>query len=225
MGTSSGDGTSRTTKHHMKLPTYKISFDGDPKKYNAFKDLYEVAVEKREDLSDVERFTYLQSFLEGEALRAVEGLEITDENYAQAKEILENRYGNKQLIVNSHMEEMVTIPEVADERDTNGLREMYDKMEVHLRSLRTLDVDPESHGVLLKRKLPSEINLILSRKFDSNVELWKIDDMMNELRKEVEARERSGAGNSHGKSGEKKKVKIPSSVGSLLAVGKLACPY
>ena len=205
---------------NMKLPKYEISFDGDPKNYRSFRDLFSVAVEKREGLSDVERFMYLQSFLKGDAEKAIGGLEVTGENFQEAMAILEGRFGNKQLIVNSHMEVLVQIEAVEDEKDTKGLREMYDQVEVQLRSLRTLGVDPETHGILLiplmKRKLPDEINLLLCRKFDSNESLWKIEDLMKELKVEIEARERSYSDRSNIKE-KKKPPRFPPTAGGLVA--------
>ena len=43
---------------------------------------------------------------------------------------------------------------------------------------------------ILISKLPGALNLNLSRTFDSNSDVWKFDDIMTELRKELEARER-----------------------------------
>ena len=89
-----------------------------------------MAIRNRADLSNVERFTYLQSLLKGESVTSNKGLVITDE-----------KFGNKQLIVNSHMEALVGVPGVYDSDDTKGLRELYDKIEIQLRSLQTLVVD------------------------------------------------------------------------------------
>ena len=43
---------------------------------------------------------------------------------------------------------------------------------------------------LLLSKFPSRLNLHLSRKFESNADVWKVEDVMKEVRKELEARER-----------------------------------
>ena len=235
-GSTSSTASISTTSaqfRHMKLPKYEIKFDGDPKKYRTFKDSFEVAVDRNTALSSVEKFTYLQSFLEGDASIAIQGLDITAENYDEAKEILEERFGNKQVIVNSHMEELVKIPGVAKSEDVKDLRLVYDKIEIHLRSLRTLEVDPETHGMLLipllKRKLPSDINLILSRKFDSNDELWKIADLMKELKREVEARERSQADSGKDpKVSAKRPPTFPPTTEGLIAhqnQAKFSCPF
>ena len=191
---------------------------------------FAVAIKMKEKLSDVEKFTYLLSFVTGDAKRALEGLAVTNENFYEAVQILENRFGNHQVIVNSHMEELIKIKAVANKDDTKGLRELYDKVEMHLRSLRTLKVDPDNYGALLvpvmKAKLPGEINLLLSRKFDSNVDLWLIADMMKELRIEVEARERCATN-----TGRLREQKLPLTIEGLLVHGKrvgksrLSCPY
>ena len=213
-------------KHNVRLPKLEIEkFCGDPKKYRTFRDSFEAAITKNESLSDVERLTYLRSLLGGEAKRNLEGLAVTNENFKEAVQLLESRYGNKQVIVNSHMEELIKINPVKGKDDTKGLRELYDKVETNLRGLQAFDVDPDSYGCLLipvmKKKLPGEINLLLSRKFDSNYEVWKIGDVMKELRAELEARERC----------EIKTVKFSeerqpfTTEGLLTNKRRLSCPY
>jgi len=184
----------------IKLPKIEIKkFFGDPKGFQSFKDRFEVSVNKVASLSDVEKFTYLQGYLGGEALRSITGLSLTGNNYAEALEILQQRYGNKQVIVNSHMDELVNIAAVTNMNATKKLRELYDKVETNLRSLQALGVDPKSYGCLLvpilKTKLPAEIVLIISRKFDAkNDDVWEIGTIMKELKTELLARERCDVG-------------------------------
>ncbi len=225
--TSTGD-----KRRTMKLPKYEVDdFFGDPKKWRSFKDSFEVAVMKNADLEEVEKFHYLRKYLKGEARLAIEGFEVTQENFRQAYELLERRFGNKQVIVNCHMEELSTIAAVTNKDDTAGLRAFYDKVEMNLRSLRSLGVDPDNYGSLLvpmlKKKLPGEVVLLLSRKFDSSVNLWKIDDMMAELQSEVEARERCFSDKERKElERESKKKKQPLTTEVLVAQSnKPECPY
>ena len=68
----------------MKLPKLEIKrFGGDPKEYKSFKDSFEIAVNRRSDIAEVEKFTYLKFFLTGEVSRAVKGLAVTTENYEE----------------------------------------------------------------------------------------------------------------------------------------------
>ena len=88
----------------------------------------------------MEKFTYLKSFLTGEASRAVKGLAVTTENYEEALQVLDERYGNFQIIVNSHSEELAELPVVHNNDDTPKLRGLYDKIETNLRTLRAIGI-------------------------------------------------------------------------------------
>ena len=80
---------------NMKLPKWEIkSYIGDPKEYKSFKDSSETAVNQRSDIAEVNRFTYLKSFLAGDPYRAVKGLAVTTESYDEAPQVLDERYGN-----------------------------------------------------------------------------------------------------------------------------------
>ena len=57
--------------------------------------------------------------MSGNAKRA-KGLAVTNENFMEAMQISDGRFGNKQVIVNSHMEELVSISGVTDNNDTNN---------------------------------------------------------------------------------------------------------
>ena len=162
---------------------------------------------------------------------AVEGFAVTKDNFKEAVKLLERRFGNTQVIVNSHMEELSSIAAVNSKDDTVGLRTFHDKVEMNLRSLHSLGVDPDNYGSLLvpmlKKKIPNEVVLLLSRQFDSNVTLWKINDMMKELLKEIEARERCFSDKDtkhHEKSN--RRTNNPTTTESLVAnSNKLECPY
>ena len=89
---------------------------------------------------------------------------------------------------------LLKLPQVSDINNTKGIRKLYDEIETNLRSLKSLGVKPDSFGCLLVpillSKLPSLLNLHLSRKFDTNTDVWDVDLIMEELKKELEARER-----------------------------------
>ena len=65
---------------------------------------------------------------------------------------------------------------------------------MNLRSLEAIGVEPESYGCQLvpmtNDKIPDELNIHISRKFDASVDVWKINDLMKELKLEIEATER-----------------------------------
>ena len=50
--------------------------------------------------------------LDDDVKDCVKGLGLSAENYVHAKEILEERFGNKQLSVNVHMKALIKLPSV-----------------------------------------------------------------------------------------------------------------
>ena len=135
---------------------------------------------------------YLKSLVEGPAASAIKGLPLTSANYKIARDILEQRYGNKQLIISAHMDNLLKLPVISSVTDIKGIRQLYDKTEIHVRGLQALGVEAEQYGSLLVpvlcNKVPQELRLIISRKFDT--EDWNLDELLKVSKTDVEARKR-----------------------------------
>ena len=58
----------------------------------------------------------------------------TNENYERAVKQLEERFGDRQVMVSGHMNKFKEIKSVQDITDINGLRELFDKLETNVRS-------------------------------------------------------------------------------------------
>ena len=186
-------GTSHGT---VKLPKLTIQpFKGDLTTWITFWDSYMVAIHENSSLSDIDKFNYLRSLLQGPALDAVSGLTLTASNYKEAVTMLEKRFGNKQQIVSKHMDVLLNVEPVTSSYNLRGLRQLYDTVESHVRGLQSLGVSSDSYGSLLSSfllsKLPPELRLILSRELGSND--WKLDHVMQFLETEVQARERASS--------------------------------
>ena len=82
------------------------------------------------EITDVQKFTYLKKYSTGDAEQAIAGLVLATYNYQEAMEILIDRYGNKQVVVNSHMEALIALLVVRLETDSKGMRVLYDKIEI-----------------------------------------------------------------------------------------------
>ena len=124
----------------VKLPKLEISkFNGDPTKWQSFFDSFQAAVGKSTNLTGVEKFNYLRCFL-GAALHAIAGFSLTNDNYKEALELLQNRYGNTQQIIAAHMNALVKMSS-ANYEDLSGLRKFFDDVTSHVRSLVNLGVE------------------------------------------------------------------------------------
>ena len=80
---------------------------------------------------------------------------------------MEKRFGNK--TINQHMEQLLSVEGLFLQHDMKGLTPVYDVIKSTVRSLRSLGVSAEFHGllhvlsVLLMTKLPSNLRLTTSR--------------------------------------------------------------
>ena len=176
-----------------KLPKITLKkFHGDPILFTPFWDSFVSAVDMNHALSDVDKFNYLRSLLEGSAAGAIRGLPLTGGNYEAAKNVIRKRFGQPQVIINAHMEGLVKIASVTSDNDLKRLRQLYDKVEAHIRALQALGVECQSYGKLLipllMEKLPGELRLIISRAIDTPE--WDLDVLLKAFDSEIEARER-----------------------------------
>ncbi|GFT16233.1 DUF5641 domain-containing protein [Trichonephila clavipes] len=59
------------------------------------------------------------------ALATVEGFAITAENYAKAVEILKDRFGRKDAIINSHMQKLLSVTPLKRSDDTKSIAPIF----------------------------------------------------------------------------------------------------
>ena len=187
--------TKETVSTHTRLPKLILKrFSGEPRDWISFWDQYKNAVHENTTLSDVDKFSYLKSLLEGNAATTIQSLALTAANYNSAVQLLNQRFGNKQVIISSHMDALLKLTAVSS-HDVKGLRKTYDKIEAHVRGLQALDVPTSTYGSLLvpvlMSKIPEEIRLLLGREVKDGE--WNLDKILTLLREEVENRERCGS--------------------------------
>lgn len=94
---SSNSNTSRLPKLDLAM------FDGNILKWTSFWDRFNASVHSKA-IPDVEKLSYLLCALEGSARQAVDGLETTSANYAVDRDILEDRFGKRDRIIDAHNE-------------------------------------------------------------------------------------------------------------------------
>ena len=176
---SSSQNASRLPK--LTLPR----FGGDPLQWQTFWDSFESAVHLNDVITNVQKLNYLRAHLEGEAARAVAGFSLTSVNYHQSLEVLRNRFGDQQKIINAHMHALMNLPSASS--NITSLKTLYDVIENHVRGLAALGQSTESYGALLVPmilgKLPVDVRKNLAREHD-NLE-WTLDQLRDSIVKEI----------------------------------------
>ena len=137
--------------------------------------LIESAINSDEELTDVMKFHYLFSLLDGPTKDVVAGLTRTNRNYIEAIDLLHERFGTKQQIISMHVDSLYRLPAVKAASDVAGLCALFDKTEVIIPSLGTIGIDTKPYGIFLIHtlmgKLPEEFRIIITRDLDSDNEI------------------------------------------------------
>ncbi|KAH6930913.1 hypothetical protein HPB50_020820 [Hyalomma asiaticum] len=125
---------------------------------------FDAAIHKNHELSDIDRFNYLKSLLSGEAKEAIAGLQAMAECYADAIEILEQRFGNPAALIRAHRPQgVIDLKPVTSAMNVRELRRLFNNLQVHMRGLKALGVGEDSYSTMLYhvllRALPQEMEV------------------------------------------------------------------
>ena len=130
------------------------------------------------------------SKLTGEAKNSVSGIFLSNENYKVAVELLKERFGDKQAVVISHYTEMINLKHAKN--NPKGLRNLYNQIEKHLRSLKALDQDTDQDLFIsmITSKLPKDVLVQLEvQKGARNP--WTVKELRERFNDYIAARERA----------------------------------
>ena len=115
---------------------------------------------------------------------------LTSANYEATIEILRDRFGKPQQIISAHMDELLKIQSCISDK-LSALRYIYDKISLNVRGLTALGISTEQYGSLLipviMSKMTNDIRLEVARK--AGKDAWKIDELLETFKFELEARE------------------------------------
>jgi hypothetical protein len=176
----------------IRLPKLTLpTFDGKVLEWTSWWEQFNADIHLNEELPDISKFSYLRSLVGGEAAQAIAGLALTSENYPHAVELLQDRFGRKELIITSHIQSLLSL----DASKSSTLRHLLDTLQGHVRSLKALGIDGGSYGVILTpiilSRLPDGVRMAWARvsaRKESN-----LDFLLKFVQEEIESRERSDA--------------------------------
>ena len=189
---SSSSSSSRESKDRIeaKLPKLELpKFSGDVTQWQSFSDRFNAIIDNRQDISDINKFSYLMSLLRDEAKACVQGLQLTADNYGTAKELLQKRFGRRETVVFGHIQKLLSMSNSGKQ----DLWKLYDELTIHVRSLENLGVSGTQYGVILTplilQQLPSNYRLEWSREAEGRES--DLNYLMTFLFDEIRRRERS----------------------------------
>lgn len=182
-----------------KLPKIEIKkFDGQLLSYLSFWGQFK-KIHEDKNLDDVDKFHYLaQSMLPGtRAFELIDSYPLTSENYPKAISAFEERFGNKEILTEIYVRELLKliIQNVRSQgKDKLPLVSLYDKIESHLRALESLGVNQDSNTAWLYPMVESCLSAELIRVWQRSVLFStkgpRLSNLLEFLRKEVEGEQR-----------------------------------
>lgn len=182
---------------NTKLPNIEIPvFDG--KNLNEFKpfiEIFNAVIDKNVALSDVEKLFYLRSYLRGEALTLVNTLPIVNSSYAEALNILQNRYNNEAMLINSHINSLLEIQSI-QKGTPRELREFISKVKQQCSSLKNLNQPIDQWDMILICIFSKKLDTYTNRAFqmDRNTsKLPTLHEFLNFLENRATALETAGS--------------------------------
>ena len=117
-----------------------------------------------------------------------------------AIDILKEGFNNPQILISSYMEALTTLPKVHSMKHVAEFRDLYNKIENSVTSLKDCDVPTDTCGNLLIgvifERIPQELKVIISRSFKNNV--WNLENLLDVFKQELMVRETCFAVSSSG---------------------------
>eukprot|EP00117_Sycon_ciliatum_P039449 scpid9122/ scgid5519/ len=177
-----------THPHHVRLPKLELpNFRGDVLKFSEFWDVFQSTVHENPSLSHAEKLAYLKTCLSGTARNVLDGIVLDNDHYPIAVELLKERFGRQQMVLNAHYSALVDLPPAYD--TATSLRQLYDTVEKHIRALSAIgeDCDQGIFVSLITSKLPSPAMFQLE--LAKGEETWSADRLRKHLHDYIMAKE------------------------------------
>lgn len=128
---------SHSNHNSIKLPILELpKFNGSIDKWAQFRDLFVTIVHNDTSIDNVRKFYYLSSCLVGEAQKVITSIEITNDNYPIAWDLLLKRFENQAVTIKAHINAILDLPSVSKTGYT--LRNLTDDFQTRIRALQVL---------------------------------------------------------------------------------------
>eukprot|EP00794_Sanderia_malayensis_P004910 gene4910-biopygen3985 len=183
----------KKTYTRVKLPKLEIrKFSSKIQEWNEFWDSLKSAVHENPSLAKVDKFKYLRSFLDETVWRTISGLTLLDKDYDAAVDILERRYAKPMQIKRAHINDIINLAPIFNDRSLTRLRNLHDDLETHFHGLEAMGAEKETHSSVVipvvMEKIPESIRNSMIR-FGGDYLNWNLDELLKALAKELEIRE------------------------------------
>ncbi|XP_055632528.1 uncharacterized protein LOC129773006 [Toxorhynchites rutilus septentrionalis] len=172
----------------IKLPDVKLPvFNGQFESWLNFHDLFDSLVHSSTNLSTIQKFYYLRSSLAGEALKVIQTIPITSDQYAVAWKMLVDHFSNPRRLKRIYVQSLFEFSTIRRE-NASELYSLVEKFETSVRVLKQLGEHTEYWDVLLIHLLSTRLDPVSRRDWEEYAETLEnvtFDEIVQFLQRRV----------------------------------------
>ncbi|XP_063822359.1 defective in tip formation protein A-like isoform X1 [Ostrinia nubilalis] len=171
-GSVSGNDDVQASNSHLhncvQLPKIDLPiFHGNYQHWLKFRDTFISLIHSRQDMDNINKLHYLHASLKGSALLIIDNLDFKADNYEAAWKLLCNRYDNKRLLVNNHVQALFNIERMQKESFTS-IRHLIDVTNKNLRALASLDQPTQHWDTLVIHMISEKLDSVTYRVWEEH---------------------------------------------------------
>jgi len=134
---------------NVKLPLITLpTSEGETCSWLHYPDTFEALIVNNSTLSNEQKFHYLIVSLKNEAKNLVSNLQITNEKFSVAWQLVTQRYNNQRLIAMMHAKHLCQMPQVR-KGDASSLRKLINHVSSHMSALYALSLKVTYQDLML----------------------------------------------------------------------------
>ena len=169
----------------IKLPKLNLPiFDGNILCWKEFWDIFNSSVHEQE-VPNMTKLSYLKGALCGAAAAVIGGVSITNDNYGIAIELLKEKFGNREVIIDNLSSQLQHLP-IATNR-ISDIRSTFENIEKILRQLESQREDINSQKILVQQmlsKFPTHVIIKLEESKGLN-DPWTVPKLRQPLQRYI----------------------------------------
>jgi hypothetical protein len=120
-------------------------------------DTFEALIVNNTTLSNVQKFHYLIASLQNEAKNIISNLQITNENFIVAWQLVIKRYSNTRLIAMTHTKYLCQMPQVKG-GDASSLSKLINHVSSHMNALQALELNVPFQDLMLNHLMTPNLD-------------------------------------------------------------------
>lgn len=156
-------------KGSVRLPTINLpTFDGEFTLWREFYDAFNAIIHTNQDITDVQKLTYLKATLKGEPAGLLRSFETTNQNYDIAWTLLQKRYDNKRRIINNHVQALLDISQMSRE-SYESLKQIINTTQIHVQCLKSLGIPVDSWDAILVPIIAAKLDFQTNKEWEAKL--------------------------------------------------------